>query len=300
MAVARDLYRQAVAADADYAPAWAKLGRCYRVMAKYRIEGDRAKNFRLAEEAFQRALALVPDLPLAHHLYAHLEIDSGRFEDALERLLQVVARNPNDPDGYAGLIAAYRYGDMIEESRIAFHHVRRLDPTMRTSMMYTYLTTGEHETAIAETRHGDYDLQARVLFFMGRFDEARKLAAEQAEHSRGTLEETWFIATHTLAAGDLDGFRKAVVHFEDFPDPEGRFLCAEGFARLGALDEARLWAISALDGGYCNLTMLDAFRSFDPLRGDPAFDAAVVRARERSLVARGRFGGRLQEPAAAR
>jgi hypothetical protein len=166
--------------------------------------------------------------------------------------------------------------------------------------MYTYLTTGEHELAVAEARHGDYDLLARVLFFMGRLDEARKLAAEQAAHSRGTLEETWFLATHTLAAGDLDAFRQAIVHLEDFPDPEGRFLCAEGFARLGAIDDARHWAISSLDGGYCNLTMLGAFRSFDPLRGDPAFDAAVTRARERSAAARGRFGGRLQEPAAAR
>jgi TolB-like protein/tetratricopeptide (TPR) repeat protein/tRNA A-37 threonylcarbamoyl transferase component Bud32 len=300
LVVARDLYRQAVAADPAYAPAWARLGRCYRVMAKYLVEGDRSENFRLAEEAFRRAIALVPDLPVAHHLYAHLEIDRGQFEDALERLLEVVQRNPNDPEGYAGLIAAYRYADMIEDSAIAFHHVRRLDPTMRTSMMYTYLTTGEFERALAEAEYGDYDLHARVLLAMGRRDEALRLADAHAAKSRGTLEETWFRTTHALASEDPDAFRRAVARFEDFPDPEGRFLCAEGFAVLGAFDEARRWLISALDEGYCNLTILHRLRSLDPLRGDAAFDAAVERARVRSQAARARFGGRLQEPAAAR
>ena len=52
--------------DPRYAPAWARLGRCYRVMGKFGIGDDPAGNLVRAEEAFKKALELDPDLPIAH------------------------------------------------------------------------------------------------------------------------------------------------------------------------------------------------------------------------------------------
>jgi hypothetical protein len=46
---ARDLYVRCVAEDPHYAPAWARLGRCCRIIAK--LGGD-PENFRQAEGAF--------------------------------------------------------------------------------------------------------------------------------------------------------------------------------------------------------------------------------------------------------
>ena len=40
LTAARDLYRQCLEEDPDYAPAWARLGRVYRVLAKYGAEGS--------------------------------------------------------------------------------------------------------------------------------------------------------------------------------------------------------------------------------------------------------------------
>ena len=60
--MARDLYLQAVERDASYAPAWARLGRIHRVLAKYGVVPDQADELRRAEEAFRRALELNPDL----------------------------------------------------------------------------------------------------------------------------------------------------------------------------------------------------------------------------------------------
>ncbi|MDM7914825.1 MAG: protein kinase, partial [Candidatus Eisenbacteria bacterium] len=56
---ARDLYLASLEQDPGYAPAWARLGRIYRVMAKY-DHGDATENIRLAGEAFRKALALNP------------------------------------------------------------------------------------------------------------------------------------------------------------------------------------------------------------------------------------------------
>ena len=82
----KKLYEEALELDPGYAPAWARLGRMLRVMAKYSgtaVEGERLK----AERAFERALALNPDLSMAHHFYAHLEVEMGRAVDAMVRLL---------------------------------------------------------------------------------------------------------------------------------------------------------------------------------------------------------------------
>ena len=82
--LARDLYRRAVEADPSYAPAWARLG---RVAAQHRQvrphPGSRRRNISAAEEAFQRAFALNPDLPLAHNLYTYMEVETGRALGAM-------------------------------------------------------------------------------------------------------------------------------------------------------------------------------------------------------------------------
>ena len=52
---ARELYLRALELDPQFAPAWAHLGRCYRVIGKY-VDGTRDSEV-LAEAAFQRALS---------------------------------------------------------------------------------------------------------------------------------------------------------------------------------------------------------------------------------------------------
>ena len=41
VSMARDLYRECLDEDPDYAPAWARLGRCYRFLEKFGQEGPR-------------------------------------------------------------------------------------------------------------------------------------------------------------------------------------------------------------------------------------------------------------------
>jgi tetratricopeptide (TPR) repeat protein len=75
MPLARDLYLRSLEADPRYAPAWARLGRIYRIIGKYGF-GDLAENLSLAEEAFQKSFALHPDLEAsaaAHQLAERLD-----------------------------------------------------------------------------------------------------------------------------------------------------------------------------------------------------------------------------------
>jgi eukaryotic-like serine/threonine-protein kinase len=101
-AISRDLYMECVAEDPAFAPAWARLGRCFRMTAKFNsptLEAAR-ENLKRAEASFRKAFELNPDLPLAHHLYTAVETDSGRAEAAVIRLLRRVRQRRADPELY--------------------------------------------------------------------------------------------------------------------------------------------------------------------------------------------------------
>src|SRR5439155_222344 len=94
--------KKKVKLDPQYAPAWARLGRCYCWQAKWSSQAD--QDLELAEQAFQRAFRLNPDLPLAHNFYARFEADRGRAILAFQRLLQRVRVSRLDAELYVGLV----------------------------------------------------------------------------------------------------------------------------------------------------------------------------------------------------
>jgi TolB-like protein len=64
---ARELYQQSLELDPKFAPAWAQLGRCHRVIGKF-IDGGGDSDSR-AEQALAKALELNPHLTLAHKYF---------------------------------------------------------------------------------------------------------------------------------------------------------------------------------------------------------------------------------------
>lgn len=114
--VALDLYKQCVDEDPNFAPAWARLGRMQRLNAIY-VESQRAdEHLAEAETSFKRALELNPDSPLAHSLYAYLEVDFGRAKESMLRLIGLARRHRADPEIFAGLVHACRYCGLLDAS----------------------------------------------------------------------------------------------------------------------------------------------------------------------------------------
>ena len=144
---ARDLYQRCLELDPSFAPAWAHLGRCHRVIGKY-IDGTPDSEAR-AEEAFRRALELNPRLSVAHKFYANLEADIGQAQRALVRLLGEANRHGNDPELFAGLVHACRYCGLFDQSIAAHAEARRLDPNVPTSLEQTLLMTGDIDRLLA-------------------------------------------------------------------------------------------------------------------------------------------------------
>src|SRR5690348_18203579 len=114
----------------------------YHVQTKY-LEGVHDGGLTRAESAFQRALALNPDLAQAHKLYAQLEADLGRAHDAMVRL--VGRARIADPEIMAGLVTTCRYCGLLDASIAAHERARRLDPRINTSVMHTWGMQGDYE-----------------------------------------------------------------------------------------------------------------------------------------------------------
>ena len=280
----RDLYERAVELDPGYAPAWARLGRTLRVIAKFGGGGPaRHQEFVRAERAFERALALNPDLATAHYLYAHLEAETGRARDAMVRLLTRARSRRSDPELFAGLVTTCRYCGLLDESLAAYEQVSRLDPATRTSVAYTFYVRGNYARAI-ETDNASMPFPTSISRMrLGQLDIARPML-DQLEHA-SPLEVVRLISgTYRRAIdGDLEGLAPKMRQMVDsgFADPEGYFCLSAFVARAGALDLALDTLERTVTGGYyCPSS----------LRQDPFWDAARSSERFERLLARSEAG----------
>ncbi len=235
MRLARDLYRECLDEDPDYAPAWARLGRCYRFLGKFSQEGP--QSLELAAWAFHRAFSLSPDLPIAHSLYTPIEADSGHAQAAMVRLLGQTERHPNDPDLFAGLVHACRYCGLLDESVRAHHRARLLDSRAGTSVAFTFFLMGDYERTLEWYPRGfPFYLDLAALAGAGR-----ELEAAEALGQRSFPGEALLDSLRLSLQGDHAGsiaIAKASLSKNAEDDPEGNFYLARHLARGGAHADA--------------------------------------------------------------
>lgn len=296
LTVARDLYRQCLEEAPGYAPAWARLGRVYRVLGKYGAEGQ-AESIRLAEEAFRRALEIDPDLPIAHNFYTYFEIEEqARAPEAMVRLLERVAHGAADPHLFAGLVVACRFCGLLEASLAADRRARRIDPSIQTSVQYTYWAMGDYHQAAL---HDVEDIQAvrhGALWMLGRHEEALAGVREALSHAPGSLEH-WIVESQLAAMEGRpdDCLRHARAILDaGFHDPEGLYLHCRELAFLGIVPEALAMLQRIVDSGFHCPSVLTHDPWLDSLRGEPDFVRAVRQSeagRARAAEAYGRAGG---------
>src|SRR5688572_9399777 len=288
--VAGELYRSALDEDPQYAPAWAKLGRVYRVLAKYSADDDATKNLKRADEAFQRALQLNPDLSIAHNLYTNFEVESlGRAKEAMARLL-TRASSHSDPEIFTGLVIACRFCGLLDASLAADRQARRLEPGVRTSVMYTHFMLGDWDRALASDTDTLKWVTNWTLPLIGRQDEA--IAAYRQFESQplpGVIRDLMRACRLVLEGHHEESLTIAQTFFYKHFDPEGLYFSARVFARVGDADAC----LDLLDriiekGFYCSAIMLrDPW--LDSVRGRSRFNDVVQRADARSREAEAEF-----------
>ena len=279
---ALELYEQAVVEDPRYAPAWAGIGRLHRMLGKY-VDDNVAEHFASAESALKRALELNPDLSAAENIYAYLEVDLGRSEAAMVRLVRRARERPADPDLFVGLSHASRYCGLLQASIAAAEQARRLDPAARTSVVHTYFMRGDYEKTL-ELAVEPY-IRGIALAALGRTQEAIETMV-QLDESVPTRLANYTLAQVELLRGDYktsaDRIR-AMVHIHD---PEGRYYAARHLAQAGETIEAIDLLKSVVADGFFCLPAFVRDPGLDLLRPLPEFAAILrdVESRHRRAV----------------
>jgi serine/threonine protein kinase/tetratricopeptide (TPR) repeat protein len=277
---ASDLYEQYVRLDPSYAPAWARLGRCYRLIAKYYRQPSR--NMKLGREALERAISLDPDFYLAQSYYAQHEADEGRTIDALVRLVRMAKAAPNSADVRAGLTYVCRLCGLYAQS-IQFHKAaRKLDPSIATSVTQTYFQCGAYVQCL-ETYSGlgiGY-IEPLALEGLGMRDEAFARVTENLARSKGLGVGTLYVnSVHALLSGDADRARREIETAEQnyFLGPEERYY----FARkriFGNIDGGLEALANAVSQGFYGLGALLHDPWLSSVRETEAFQRIVEDAK---------------------
>jgi serine/threonine protein kinase len=273
-----EMYERCVRQDPSYAAAWARLGRARWLCDKYNVGS--LEGLGAAEEAFQTALRLNPNLTLAHNLYTHVQMDQGRSLDAMRRLLDRAQNRRSDAEIFAGLGHVCRYCGLLRPALMAHQEARRLDPLIPTSVMHTYFMLGDYQRAL-ENSGGDYGYgTAMVLGMTGRVEEAVAMLKQREVAKPWRLGRLYLTSLRTL----LEGNREESVAVSDelmqatFRDPEGMYYLARQLGYLGEQERALDLLSRSIDNGFfCHQAMLrDPW--LDSLRGRNEFTALLNKA----------------------
>lgn len=283
---ARVEFEHALQEDPAFAPAWAWLGRCHRVIGKYVEQFE--ENDRRAEEAFRRALALSPELPIAHRFFTHFESEHGAADAAIARLLQHAKANRNDAQLFAALVHACRYGGLLGASIAAHEEARRLDPTVPTSVEYTLLLAGDIERLESIPPSPDaVGALAYALLFSDRHDEIPALLSKVGLERlpvgyRGMVEA--ITSGNTEPAATIAAFRSA-MEIGPKHDPEAVFLGGMVAAHLGDEGTALELIGSGVRAGFSPVQPLEQSQALRALRSLPEFASILETARQRRRIA---------------
>jgi serine/threonine protein kinase/tetratricopeptide (TPR) repeat protein len=300
MVQARELYEQCLDLDPAFAPAWAHLGRCIRVIAKF-IDAsfDEAR----AKTALDRAIALNPRLSVAHKYYAQLECDMGQSTGAVVRLITQAAQHGNDPELFAGLVHACRYAGLFEQSLDAHAEAKRLDPNVPTSLEQTLLMTGDIDRLLAmgprlfNPGGGDQGIRVIGLGLAGRRDEARDVLLHITQMARIELFHTWTKSLHAWLdrrASEMLALQQTLNSLKIMSDPEALFQIGTLFCDVDDFETGLPYLERSIERGYYVASSLEQRTQFDAIRDQPRFQAVLAAAREgrtRSLAAFRDAGG---------
>jgi DNA-binding winged helix-turn-helix (wHTH) protein/TolB-like protein len=276
----------------NYALAWANLGKTYTANASFRFGGG--EQYRKAQAAFERSLALEPDQIDARIYIANMFTDTGRVEKAVPLLREGLKSNPNHAEIHWELGYAYRFAGMLNESVAECERARQLDPGVKlsSSTLNAYLYLGQYDKFLESLPKTDDS--ALIAFYRG-FAEYYKKDSQQAardfDHAL-ELDRSLFHAQlgkalslgigHQVPQG-LRALRtvEAKINQFDVGDPEASYKIAQAYAVLGDKPAALRVFKRSIGMGFFPHPYFFTDPLLDSLRKDSEFQHLMNEARLR-------------------
>jgi tetratricopeptide (TPR) repeat protein len=134
--------------DPNYAPAWEALGLRYYIDSAFGDGGE--PMFKRSNSAYERALALDPNLPLAASQLITNRAERGELIDSYAEAAALVKRRPESISAHSALAYVLRYAGLLTESASESNTALALDPGNNSlrSCAWAFLYLGQLQKAI--------------------------------------------------------------------------------------------------------------------------------------------------------
>jgi TolB-like protein len=270
-----------VGEDPGYAPAWEALGhRCY--YDSY-YGGGGEEMFQRSNAAYERALALDPNLVSAASNLITNRVERGDLGRAYTAATDLVQRRPQSADAHFALSYVLRYAGMQEKATQECNEARSLDPgnfSFR-SCAWSFLELGKSDGAMDFIRLDAGSEWAAwvtpyVYLASGNVAKARESAKNVAKaplYQRDLL----VACTATQRPADMDRVvREAESAAMIEPDPAAWYHTGALMAYCGQTDAALRLLKAAVQQNYCAYSALLEDPLLKDLRKDTAFNQVLT------------------------
>jgi len=270
-----DLFQQAIAADPNYALAYAGLGDTYNVIPSYGAGITSRQAGSLAEEATRKALELDNSLPEAHLARAGTLTFALNWKDAEEEFRRAIELNPNSAAAhylyaFSLLVPEKRFDQALEEFRLALS-LDPLSPIMNTNYATTLMDAHRYPEALAQFQK----TLERDPNFGPAHHKLAQLYAVTGDFASAVKELQKFAPTPGSWSGDAKGYRDlAQAAFSARADAMTwvALACAVTGERNKALD----YLEKALSNQEIEVVLCIRYPTLDPIRSDRRY-AGVMR-----------------------
>lgn len=285
------MLEKAVELDANFALAWAHLGRTYNACASFNLKGN--PFYVKAQSAYEQALALNPGLIEVTIFMANMFTDTNRVEQAVPMLRKLLDTNPNIAEARWELGYAYRFAGMLNESIEQGERARAIDPNVKinSSAFNSYLYTGQYEKFINSLPAADD--AAFVIFYRGlgnyylkNFDQAaadfdRAYEMYPQLYNRVGKALSYAIKNQKPVALDILHDVEREIAQSGVGDAEGIYKVAQAYAALGEKESALRVLRRSVEHGFFSYDYFKNDPMLAALRGETAFNELMEIARAR-------------------
>jgi serine/threonine protein kinase/TolB-like protein len=270
-----DLFQQAIAADPNYALAYAGLGDTYNVIPSYRAGVTSRQAGLLADAATQKALELDDSLPEAHLARAGFLTFAWKWREAEQEYRRAIELNPNSAPAhylyaFSFLVPEKRFDQAFEEFHIALA-LDPLSPIMNTNYAVVLMDAHRYPEALAQFQK----TIERDPTFLPAHHKLAHLYAATGDFTNAVSELKKFALTPGSWSGDAKGFRDLAV--SAFNQPEQNTWAALALSVTGERNRALDYLEKAVSDQEIEVVLCLRYPSFDPIRSDPRYKALVGR-----------------------
>jgi DNA-binding winged helix-turn-helix (wHTH) protein/TolB-like protein len=284
--------------DPKYASAWAYLGASYTSDATFEFGGR--EQYRRAQAAYERALAIQPSQLDAQIFLANLLVDTGKVEQAVPLVRDALKTNPNHAGAHWELGYAYRFAGMLNESVAECELALQLDPLVKGngSVLNAYLYLGEYDKFL----HSLPEVNDSLFLFYRGFGEYYQKNWEQAakdfdrayELDPSLYAQIGKAFSDSIAHRGVEGLEilrglENKIGERGVGDPEGMYKISQAYSILGDKPSALRVLRRSIDGGFFCSPYFTTDPLLNGLRNEPEFNALLNVARQRHEAFKSKF-----------